>query len=419
MKHMRYIKIIGIISALLFLVSCGGGGGGGAASVGFSTIKITIGGVGPTAKIEIKEDTLFSNIMDLITPAEAIAQTCYFPQDVKRIFFSIEGNDMTTITGNVTVNNCPIVREFQVPNGSSRVFNAYAYNAADKQAYSGSTPSAVPAVGNLVQIIMKPIVLECDLYVDINNNVGDLSNDCTDPSEPCETITHALDPAQTPLGDETICVFDGIYSPEIPDFSIGEIYPLIVDRNIKLYCVDENLTRNPFRECFLDGQRLVREGVEISAGATISNFTVSGFYAPRSGITVPAGNTGSPTIINNKIVNNEVGVSLQGGNPLVLLNNITNNQVGLFVGEGAPKINYNSIWCNSTRDLANGRFENSGVLNAQSNLWDNWDGQEPWVLLPLVECLPNAGVDTCIYYEGNTVDFTGGGQIDSLCYGDY
>ena len=387
MKHMRYIKIIGIISALLFLISCGGGSGGGAASVGSSIITLTIGGTGPTAKVKTGQDTLFANLLSTISPGEAEAggvvvplpDLCGIPREVHMIRFIIEGSGMDTITRDVLVNGqCEIIETFDVPNGPSRNFIALAFDINNVQTHAGNTFENVPAPNNYVPIFMKSDVVACDLYVDINNNVGDFSNDCTDPSEPCETITHALHVNQTPLGNETICVFPGTYFPEKPDIAIGELYPLNVDRNIKLLCVDHNLNLNSGRGCILDGEIYAfevyaPEGVVISDTATISNFTIIHFPAIFYGSGFTGVNVigGQPIVKNNIIRDNVTGVAVFGGDPQITGNNIINNTTGITISftSGTPVISGNTIACNIRYDLDSNK--DSGTIEAPNNAWDN------------------------------------------------
>jgi len=375
-------------------MSCGGGGGSGAASVGTSTIALQIGDSGLSAKATTGQDTFFANVLNLVTPNEAEAggsividpdPDCAIPLYVRMIRFIIEGDGMATITRDVPINpvngDCVVIETFEVPNGPSRNFIAFAFDVANSQTHSGNTVETVPAPDNYV-----PIYLDedrgCDLYVDIINNVGDLSNDCTDPSEPCETITHALDPAQTPLGDETICVFPGVYRPAYE--GPGETYPLFVDRSIKLLCVDDNLNLNQFRGCFLDGEIFQDEvyepeGVVISDTATISNFTIQHFPKP-SGQFVDTGVnvvSGEPTVRNNNITENVTGLAVFGGNPHIRNNIISRNDQGIviFPGIGAGHdITNNTIACNNSYDLFSN--QSSGTINVPGNRWDHVPPEE-------------------------------------------
>ncbi|UCE71409.1 MAG: DUF1565 domain-containing protein [Nitrospiraceae bacterium] len=404
MKHRRYIKIIGIISALFFLVSCGGGGGGGA-SVGSSLVTLKIGGTGPSAKAQTGQDTLFANLLSTFSPGDAEAggvvvplpDPCGIPPFVHMIRFIIEGDGMATITRDVLVNGrCEVIETFDVPNGPSRNFIALAFDVTNRQTHSGNTIENIPAPNNYVPIYMS-IDDGCDLYVSIHdpyawNTTDGPDNTCVNLSEPCLTITHAL--TQTPEGDETICVLPGVYRPAYED--PGESYPLIVDRSITLLCLnlipgngdvaanaDNGVFLPAFPECILEGMRWDEsyepDGVVIKDNATINNFRIQHFPYPSGSQVFTGVNvvSGEPFVINNRITENVTGIGISGGNPHVRNNFISGNDQGIviFPGIGADHdITNNTIGCNNLYDLFSN--QTSGIINVPNNMWDHAPPEE-------------------------------------------
>jgi cysteine-rich repeat protein len=159
MRYIKLIKVLSLLSAFVLLASCGGGTGGGA---GTSTVTIAIGGTGELAVIEQQEETLFAKLFDFITPNDATAgispppvPSCFIPPDVHRVVFNISGLGMAPISREVIVGTqCPILEEFEVPNGSQRIFSADEYSVSGAHLYTGATAQDIFGADH-VQIIMR------------------------------------------------------------------------------------------------------------------------------------------------------------------------------------------------------------------------------------------------------------------------
>ncbi|KPK33123.1 MAG: hypothetical protein AMK70_09725 [Nitrospira bacterium SG8_35_1] len=162
MRYIKLLKVLCLLSAFVLLASCGGGTGGGA-STGTSTITIAIGGTGQLAVIEQEEKTLFAKLFNFISPDDALAGTlpppgpdlCFIPPDVHRVVFNISGLGMAPISREVIVGTqCPIIEEFEVPNGSQRIFSADEYSVSGAHLYTGATVQNISGADH-VQIIMR------------------------------------------------------------------------------------------------------------------------------------------------------------------------------------------------------------------------------------------------------------------------
>lgn len=120
----KYFMLFPVLALFALTAGCGGSSGTTQGTVGTSTVKISIGEDGRTARISVEKFPLLAragvflrNLLEVEVASAAI------PSDVTHITFTISAPDMTTITRDVQVAGKSSVSEsFTVPNGANRRF---------------------------------------------------------------------------------------------------------------------------------------------------------------------------------------------------------------------------------------------------------------------------------------------------------
>jgi parallel beta-helix repeat protein len=287
------------------------------------------------------------------------------PSSVTSIRVTVSADDMVTIQKTVSVaGKSSVSITLEIPNGPNRHILVEALNASGSVLYSGET---VVSVGgqSLELTINLEYAYPCELFVDL---AGTDNSDCTDPDNPCKTITYAL---QQTTGNVSICIGEGTFS-----ISTGETFPLVLKEGIKLKCqgvnhssvidggvsdviqgapnasiegctisgtpaIDDNGDPITVNNCIIDGPG--GAGVLLSADSTvmnsiIRNYNGEGHYAIR----ISGGNS---TLSGNTISGNFDGVRITGGNPALSNNTINNNNnTGIYIsGSANPVITNNTI----------------------------------------------------------------------------
>src|SRR4030067_3761618 len=106
---------------------------------GDSLVTVTVGSNAQTAKLKKKKATLFARIRMFIKGIMPDTAITAIPSTVNKINFTIEGDDIETITKEVNVSGqSAITEEFMIPNGDNRLFTVQAMSPSNAALYTGS-----------------------------------------------------------------------------------------------------------------------------------------------------------------------------------------------------------------------------------------------------------------------------------------
>jgi parallel beta-helix repeat protein len=334
---MRKLFIIGVISLFIASTNCGSGGGSSSTSSGTSAVKITVGSAA---------------VSSLAAEAVSKSATSAIPSGVTTVRVTVSAPDIGTIIEERSVAGQDAVTiTIEIPNGPDRLIVVEALDASGTVLFAGE--DLVDLVGLPVAITVEMIpttITSPQLHVDVD--IGSDDSNCTDPENPCKTITYTLTQAAE---DKEIFIAAGLYRQES-----GETFPLVLKSGTMiLNCLGENNTTviGPS-----NGVPIISDN---GTAITISDCVIDGDGLSPIGILLSA----DSSVSGNTIINNTVGVSIDGGSPVLTENSITDNEIGLSIAAGAsPDINNeNVLSCNTDSDLENRAIN----IDASNNLWDH------------------------------------------------
>jgi len=176
--------------------------------------------------------------------------------------------------------------------------------------------AAIMALG-VVSLTALP-ALATDRYVD---PTGSNTSDCSDPNNPCKTITYALTRAEEE-GD-TIHVASGTY-----DTALGEIFPIVVDKEVKISCPSQDPRAIIAVPASHAGIVIVPNG----DGSSIENCEItSASLTDRGDIGIVVIGADPVTLIGNDIHDLIEGIRLISTNGNSIANNVIHENIGIGI----------------------------------------------------------------------------------------
>lgn len=161
MKRFSFSIALILTAFVIVMGSCGGGGSNNSSTYqGTSKVTITVSN-SHFAKIEVKKDSFFAYIKNLLKRAIDIREASAIPSNIVNIKYTVSGSGMNTITGIEPVSGSTVIT-LDVPNGLQRHFRLEALDANGIVNYQGEKDADLNGIPITLEIYMLLAII--DLY---------------------------------------------------------------------------------------------------------------------------------------------------------------------------------------------------------------------------------------------------------------